>query len=86
MAKKYINADKLVHVQIFDEEHEEHFVQEMTIADAIDFWTDEGCPEAADVVSREVFTQVKWERDMALQQLKELGYGLGEISRRIDSE
>ena len=36
----------------------------------------------ADVVSREVFEQVKWERDTAIQQLEELGYGLGE--RRED--
>lgn len=32
----------------------------------------------ADVVSREVFEQVKWERDTALQTLQEHGIGLGE--------
>ena len=35
----------------------------------------------ADVVSREVFEQFKWERDMALQTLQEHGIGLGEKSR-----
>ena len=32
----------------------------------------------ADVVSREVVNQIKWERDTAIQQLEELGYGFGE--------
>ena len=34
-----------------------------------------------DMVSRGVFEQVKWERDVAIEQLKELGYGLGEKPR-----
>jgi len=33
---------------------------------------------SADVVSRETFEQFKWERDTAVQQLEELGYGLGQ--------
>lgn len=31
-----------------------------------------------DMVSRGVFEQVMWERDIAIEQLKELGYELGE--------
>lgn len=31
-----------------------------------------------DMVSRGLFEQIKWERDVAIEQLKELGYGLGE--------
>ena len=31
-----------------------------------------------DTVSRGVFEQVMWERDVAIDQLKELGYGFGE--------
>lgn len=31
-----------------------------------------------DAVSREVFEQIMWERDVAIEQLKELGYGFGE--------
>lgn len=34
--------------------------------------------ELNDIVSRGVFEQVMWERDVAIEQLKELGYGLGE--------
>ena len=39
-----------------------------------------------DVVSREVFEQIKWERDTAVQQLEELGYGLGEKVNKYDSK
>lgn len=35
----------------------------------------------ADVVSREAYDQIKWERNTAIAQLKELGYGLGEEIR-----
>lgn len=31
-----------------------------------------------DLESKTVSEQVKWERDIAIQQLQELGYGLGE--------
>lgn len=34
-----------------------------------------------DMVSRGVFEQVMWERDVAIDQLKELGYGFGEKPR-----
>ena len=34
-----------------------------------------------DAVSRETYNQCKWERDTAIQQLSELGYGLGEQPR-----
>lgn len=37
--------------------------------------------EPCDTVSRGVFEQVMWERDVAIEQLKELGYGLGEKPR-----
>ena len=33
----------------------------------------------ADTVSRKLFDQIKWERDLAIRQLEELGYGLGEV-------
>lgn len=46
---RYIDADKKIHIQIFDEEHEEYIMYEHTIADCLDSYTDEGCPEAADV-------------------------------------
>ena len=34
-----------------------------------------------DTVSRELYEQIRWERDMAVQQLKDLGYELGEKPR-----
>ena len=34
--------------------------------------------EVADMLDQQPCDQIKWERDMAIAQLKELGYGLGE--------
>lgn len=34
-----------------------------------------------DLVSREAYEQIMWERDVAIQQLQDLGYGLGEKPR-----
>lgn len=42
---RYIDADKKVHIQIFDNEHEEFVVLEKTIAECLDSYTDEGCPD-----------------------------------------
>lgn len=45
----YIDADKKVHIQVYNDEHEEYIVLEQTIAECLDSYTDEGCPEPADV-------------------------------------
>ena len=34
-----------------------------------------------DLVSREAYEQIMWERDVAIQQLQDLGYGLCEMPR-----
>ena len=47
---------------------------------ADNFWDLEQEP-CDDMVSRGVFEQVMWERDVAIDQLKELGYSLGEKPR-----
>ena len=41
---RLINADAVIHVTIFDEEHEEHIVKEMTVEDMLDTYSNEGCP------------------------------------------
>lgn len=46
---RYIDADKKTHIQVYDDEHEEFDVLEKTIAECLDSYTEEGCPEAADV-------------------------------------
>ena len=43
-----INADARVTVQSFDIEHEEYEHTEMSVEEALDFATDEGCPPAVD--------------------------------------
>lgn len=35
-----------------------------------------------DMVSRDCYNQVRWERDIAISQLEELGYSLGEKIRK----
>lgn len=39
-----------------------------------------------DTVSRVAYEQIMWERDTAVQQLKDLGYGLGEESKENGGE
>lgn len=45
---RLIDADARVTVQSFDVEHEEYNYTEMSVAEALDFATDEGCPPAVD--------------------------------------
>lgn len=44
MGMKLIDADIIVTVQFYDDEHGEYNFERMTIADALDCWTEEGCP------------------------------------------
>ena len=41
---KLIDADEYVTVWLYDDEYEEHYTERMTIADSLDYFTDEGCP------------------------------------------
>ena len=41
---RWINADKVIHAQVYDDEHEEWSEREMTIEKFLDAFTDEGCP------------------------------------------
>lgn len=48
---KLINADRVVHWQTYDDEHETYPEYTGTIAEFLDQMTDEGCPEAIDAVT-----------------------------------
>lgn len=48
---RYIDAEETTHVSVFNEETEDYKVETCTIEEALDKYTDEGCPVAADVVS-----------------------------------
>lgn len=54
---KLIDANARVTVQSFDIEHEEFEHTEMSVADAIDFCTDEGCPPIINAIP------VEWLRE-----------------------
>ena len=51
-----IDETKIIHTQIYDDEHEEWLDKEMTIAEYLDAYTEEGCPKAetcSNAISRE---------------------------------
>ena len=73
---KYIDADTVVGLMQFDDYG--RTVETDTIENILDNFTEEGCPEFADVVSVSAYKQVMWERDVAVEQLKQIGKGLGE--------
>ena len=39
-----IDADKMVTVMLYDDEHEKYYTERMTIAECLDRYTEEGCP------------------------------------------
>ena len=39
-----IDADLMVTVMLYDDEHEEYHTERMTIAECLDRYTEEGCP------------------------------------------
>ena len=41
---RWINAEAKIRMQIYDEEHEEYITREMTVEDALDAYTEDGCP------------------------------------------
>lgn len=55
---RLIDADARVTVQSYDDEHEEYCHDVMTIEQALDFATDEGCPPTIDAIPVEWI--MKW--------------------------
>ena len=47
---RLIDADAFVNMQTFDPEHEEWYIEKMTIAECLDNYADEGCPPTIDAV------------------------------------
>lgn len=52
---------------------------------AADYLIENGVVIADDVVSKELYKQVRWERDVALKQLERIGVSLGEKTDNIVS-
>ena len=67
---RYIDADARVTVQSYDPMNEEYSHDEMSVADALDFATDEGCPPTIDAIP------VEW-----LKQWRDKLNGMGEYQR-----
>lgn len=68
---KYIDADLLVEMQIYDDEHEEWGVWNGTIKELLDQWTEQGCPPIIEV-SEDCISR-KWLFDKAESNFDELG-------------
>lgn len=64
--------------------YKEGIIKGLNIAKSI--VNDKARTPTADVVSREVFEQVKWERDTALQTLREHGIGLGQKADVVEAK
>lgn len=45
---RYIDADALVTVCLYDDEHEERYTECMSVEKCLDFFTEEGCPNPVD--------------------------------------
>lgn len=43
---RWIDADERITIQLYDDEHEEWREEDMTIAELLNQYTDEGCPSA----------------------------------------
>ena len=41
---KWINAETKVTITVYDEQDEEHTIEEMTVEEILDTYTNEGCP------------------------------------------
>ena len=52
---RIIDADTVVTIMVFDEMYEEYNLRTMTIAEALDLWTEEGCPSSVDAVIHEEY-------------------------------
>ena len=60
---RLIDADTVVTVQVFDEMYEEYNLMTMTIAEALDLWTEEGCPPTVQAVPRSLYENLILRKD-----------------------
>ena len=83
--RRYIDADEFKDWLLKNSITEEEIWESRCICNWVDAQpTADVVP--MEVVPMEVIEQIKWERDTAVEQLKELGYGLGEKVNKYDSK
>ena len=54
-----IDSNTMLTVKAYDVENDEYQSQQMSIAEMLDEWTEEGCPEAAASAEREAIPPMK---------------------------
>ena len=71
-------------------DYDEHYTDNgeclVTISDALYIVSEVEAEYKDKFVFASVCEQIMWERDVAIAQLKELGYGLGEKIRKVEAE
>ena len=83
-----IDETKPIHTQVYDDEHEEWIEKEMTIAEYLDAYTDEGCPEPSkepcpDCVRREAVKDLP-SATPALSEIKDEIMAIGNWRRKSE--
>ena len=80
---RLIDADARVTVQSFDVEHEEYEHIEMSVAEALDFATNEGCPPTIDAIPMWWITEKFLD---VLHKDKELSYAVWLVRKAWQKE
>ena len=80
---RLIDADARVTVQSFDVEHEEYEHIEMSVAEALDFSTNEGCPPTIDAIPMWWITEKFLD---VLNKDKELSYAVWLVHKAWQKE
>ena len=78
---RLIDADTVVTIQVYDDMTEEWDKKKMTIAEAIDEWSDEGCPPTVDAVPTEFHDkcmQIEIEKRFELELKEKHVHWIGE--------
>jgi len=69
---RLIDADAVVTIQVYDDMTEETDTKKMTVAEAIDEWSDEGCPPTVDPVKH---GEWRYDEALELEWCSECGFG-----------
>ena len=85
---RLINVDSIVNIEVFDEEHEEYRTESMTVEDALDKYTNEGCPTimpesmfyTGERKTGKEIKRARWEKRKGFYELGFLCSACGEFS------
>lgn len=81
---RLIDADTVVTIQTYDDMYEEWRTETMTVAEAIDKWSDEGCPPIVDAepvrhgewINKKRWSMGKWHKWLECSECNYQDYNL----------